>query len=69
MLRWRLAAWRRAAERPRLLEKLLDEGTRAELFLPMQEQVEGIGSGHRVRRRGATVVARSIYYAWRMSSG
>lgn len=69
MLRWRLAAWRRAAERPRLLEKLLDEGTRAELALPMQEQVAGIGSGQRVRRRSATVVARSLYYAWRMSGG
>ena len=49
------------------LEKLLDEGTRAELSLPMQEQAEGIGSGHRVRRRSATVVARSLYYAWRIA--
>ncbi|HTO73556.1 MAG TPA: nucleotidyltransferase family protein [Gemmatimonadales bacterium] len=69
VLRWRLAALRRAGERPRLLEKLLDEGTRAELRLPMQEQVAGIGSGLRVRRRSATLVARSIYYAWRIARG
>jgi hypothetical protein len=69
LLRWRLAAWRKAAERPRLLEKLLDEGTRVELGLPMQEQATGIGPGQRVRRRSATVVARCIYLAWRMTNG
>ncbi len=69
MLRWRLAAFRKAGERPRLLEKLLDEGTRAELSLPMQEQVAGTGSRLRFRRRSATVVARSLYYAWRIARG
>lgn len=69
ILRWRLAVWRRTAERPRLLDKLLDEGTRAELHLPMQEQVAGIGPGQRLRRRSATMVARSFYYLWRLTKG
>jgi hypothetical protein len=35
----------------------------------MQEQATGIGPGQRVRRRSATVVARCIYLAWRMTNG
>jgi len=69
MLRWRLAVLNRTAERPRLLEKLLEEGDRAELALPMQEQVAGIGPAQRIRRRAATVVARAIYLAWRTARG
>ncbi|MEO8030072.1 MAG: nucleotidyltransferase family protein [Gemmatimonadota bacterium] len=69
MLRWRLAVLNKTAERPRLMEKLLEEGDRAELALPMQEQVAGIGPAQRLRRRAATLVARGIYLFWRMARG
>jgi hypothetical protein len=69
MLEWRLAAFRRAGDRPRLLEKLLEEGTRVEAGMPMQELVRGKELSIHARRRSASVVARGAYYAWRMVKG
>jgi hypothetical protein len=69
VLRWRLAAFRRAGDRPRLLEKLLEEGTRVEAGLPMLELVSGKDLARHARRRSASVVARGAYYSWRMVKG
>jgi len=69
MLRWRLAAFRRAGDRPRLLEKLLEEGTRIEAGMPLQELVKGKKLTLHARRRSASMVARGAYYTWRMVRG
>jgi putative nucleotidyltransferase-like protein len=68
-LNWRLAAFRRAGDRPRLLEKLLEEGTRIEAGMPMQELVKGKELTLHARRRTASTVARGAYYTWRMVKG
>lgn len=69
VLRWRLAAFRRAGDRPRLLEKLLEEGTRIEAGMPMQELVKGKELSLHARRRTASMVARGSYYTWRTFKG
>ena len=69
VLKWRLAAFRRAGDRPRLLEKLLEEGTRIEAGMPMQELVKGKVLTLHARRRTASTVARGAYYTWRMVKG
>ncbi|MFI5210067.1 MAG: hypothetical protein ACHQ2E_06465, partial [Gemmatimonadales bacterium] len=69
VLKWRLAAFRRVGDRPRLLEKLLEEGTRIEAGMPMQELVKGKELSLHARRRTASTVARGAYYAWRMVKG
>jgi hypothetical protein len=69
LLEWRLIAFRRAGDRPRLLEKLLEEGLRAEVGMPMQELVKGKDLALHARRRTASVVARGAYYGWRMVKG
>lgn len=69
MLRWRLVAFQRAGDRPRLLEKLLEEGTRVEAGMPMQELVKGKELALHARRRAATVIARGLYRAWRVARG
>jgi len=56
----RLAGWR---------EKLLDEGTRAEVGLPLAPLVRGRAWPIHVRRRTATLVARAGYLAWRLLQG
>jgi hypothetical protein len=69
VLEWRLSVFRRAGDRPRLLEKLLEEGLRAEVGMPMQELVKGKELALQARRRTASVVARGAYYAWRLVKG
>jgi hypothetical protein len=69
VLKWRLSALRRAGDRPRLLEKLLEEGTRVEAGMPMQELVKGKDLTIHARRRTASMVARGAYHTWRAVRG
>lgn len=64
-LRWRYTAARGAMGRPRLMEKLVDEATRAEAVLPLGLCAPGTPLAGRVRRRMATTGARSLYLVWR----
>jgi hypothetical protein len=64
-LRWRLAVHRHAARHPRAAEKLVEEGTRAEIGWPILSGVPGTSPAVRMRRRVAAVAARGAYLAWR----
>lgn len=65
-LRWRLAVLRRSAGYPRAAEKLVEEGTRAEIGWPLLPGVPGTSAAVRLRRRSASLAARGVYQAWRM---
>lgn len=69
MANWRLAAIGGASRWPGWREKLLDEGTRAEIGLPHAPLVSGRAWPIQLRRRSATVVARATYRGWRMLQG
>jgi hypothetical protein len=68
-MRWRYLACRTAVGRPRLLEKLVDEATRAEARLPLASPQPGTPLFPRTRRQIATSLARSGYLAWRVVAG
>jgi len=50
-------------------EKLLDEGTRSEVGLPLAPLVSGRAWPIHVRRRSATLLARTAYLVWRPIRG
>jgi Uncharacterised nucleotidyltransferase len=68
-MRWRYLACCAAVGRPRLLEKLVDEATRAEARLPRAGTRPGIPLLPGTRRRIATTLARGGYLAWRAVAG
>jgi hypothetical protein len=49
-----------------MVEKLIEEGTRAEVGWPIMPGVAGTGPAIRLRRRLAAVAARATYRVWRM---
>ena len=63
-LRWRLGVLCRGRDAG-FTGRLLEEGTRVELGLPVAPVVEGTGSFRRTRRWVAGRVARLAYVAWR----
>ena len=65
-LRWRLAVERHLGRHPRAAEKLVEEGTRAEIGWPILPGVSGTSPAVRFRRRLAAVVARGVYRTWRV---
>jgi hypothetical protein len=65
-LRWRLAVSRHLSGHPRAAEKLVEEGTRAEIGWPILKGVPRTSTAVRLRRRLAAVAARGVYRAWRM---
>ncbi len=65
LVSWRLAVLAGAGRSASWREKLLDEGTRAEVGLPLAPLVSGRAWPIHVRRRTATVFARSAYLVWR----
>jgi hypothetical protein len=67
-LRWRLAVHGRLAKFPRTVEKLVEEGTRAEIGWPVQGGLRGTSRAVRFRRRISALVARWVYRAWLMAS-
>jgi hypothetical protein len=66
-LRWRLAVLRRGGDAG-FTGRLLEEGTRVELGLPVASVVKGTGSFRRMRRWVAGRVARLAYGAWRIAA-
>jgi hypothetical protein len=68
VLRWRLVVLKRLRLGGRMAEKLLDEGTRAEVGMPVTPAVRSRALPIRIRRRTAAFVARWSYYAWRALS-
>ncbi len=69
ILRWRLSVARRFRFGGRMAEKLLHEGTRCEVGMPLTPVVEGTSLPIRARRRTAAFVARVAYLCWRMAQG
>jgi hypothetical protein len=65
-LHWRLNVHRRWAHHPRMVEKLIEEGTRAEVGWPIMPGVAGTSPAIQLRRRLAAVAARATYRVWRM---
>lgn len=65
-LRWRLTAHRRLSRHPRVVEKLVEEGTRAEIGWPVMRAVPGTAPAVRLRRRLSALAARGGYRAWRI---
>jgi hypothetical protein len=65
-LRWRLAVLQHSVGHPRAAEKLVEEGTRAEIGWPLLPGVPGTSPAVRVRRRLAALAARGVYRAWRV---
>lgn len=68
-IRWRLAILRRAGDRPRVIEKLVDEATRAEAGLGPPGTVAGTPLALRTRRAVACAMARWTYLTWRAAAG
>jgi hypothetical protein len=66
-LRWRLAVHRQVAGYPRAVEKLIEEGTRAEIGWPILRGLPGTPPAVRLRRRLAALAARGVYRTWRMA--
>lgn len=64
-LAWRLAVFGRLRTSSPWREKLLDEGTRAQLGLPYAPLDPSRSPGIGVRRRAAAIAGRSIYRLWR----
>jgi hypothetical protein len=64
-LEWRFQVLRRARGFPRLGERLLVEGSRGELAMPVESPRQGRSVLHRLRRRVVNHVARATYLAWR----
>ncbi len=64
-LRWRLAVHRHGVGYPRVVDKLIEEGTRAEVGWPIVPGVRGTSPVVRLRRRLAALAARGAYRAWR----
>jgi Uncharacterised nucleotidyltransferase len=65
-LRWRLTVSRHVSGHPRAAEKLVEEGSRAEIGWPILKGVQRTSTAVRIRRRLAAVAARGVYRAWRM---
>jgi len=65
MVAWRLAALSRFGRLRGWRDKLLDEGTRASVGLPLASLVGGRAWPIHLRRRAACLAARSTYLAWR----
>ena len=66
---WRLAVFARSEGLPGWREKLLDEGTRASVGLPLAPLVGGRAWPIHLRRRAASLAARTTYLAWRCARG
>lgn len=66
VLHWRLNVHRRWAHHPRMVEKLIEEGTRAEVGWPIMPAVRGTSPAIRLRRRLAAMAARATYRVWRI---
>ncbi|MEP6833626.1 MAG: nucleotidyltransferase family protein [Gemmatimonas sp.] len=64
LLRWR-ATVLTASHRRDVRERLLEEGTRVEAFLPITPYVRNAGAWPNLRRRLGSVAARIAYYSWR----
>jgi hypothetical protein len=64
-LQWRLGVLRRASSTARIGEKLLQEGTRAEIGWGLTPSVAGTPALLRGRRRAAAAAARFTYRLWR----
>jgi hypothetical protein len=62
---WRVAVFAGISRSATWKEKLLEEGTRAEVGLPLAPLVGGRAWPIHVRRRSATVLARAAYLTWR----
>ena len=67
-LRWRILVCRHTASRPRMKEKLLEEGTRAETGMPMTPMIPDAALLKRLRRRTAILAARGGYRLWRVAA-
>ena len=67
-LGWRLAVVRHCGGRPRTVQTLFEEGTRAELGLVRRPALAASPAYVRTRRRATALVARLLYRAWRALS-
>ena len=67
MAAWRLAVLARPARPVDWRDKLLDEGTRSSAGLPLAPLVGGRSWPVHLRRRAASLAARSAHLAWRYS--
>jgi len=65
LLHWRFDVLRRVAFASRVGEKLILEGTLAEMGLPLTPGVAGTSVLVRARRRSAAAAARAAYLLWR----
>jgi hypothetical protein len=66
LLRWRYLVLERFSDHPRMMDKLLDEATRAEARFPLTPTVTGSSPVKKVRRRAAALGARLAYVAWQL---
>jgi hypothetical protein len=66
-LAWRLAVFGRPVRYAPWREKLLDEGTRAQLGLELAPLVRTRSIVVQARRRLATIAARGAYHLWRVT--
>ena len=67
LLRWKLSVYRRDLD-PRIERKLIAEGARAELGLPLSRDESGAPLLARLRHRSAARLARSFHSVWRRST-
>ena len=65
LLRWRLAVLRYLPFTNRMGERLIHEGTRAEVSMPLTPTVPGTPLWKRARRRSAAAAARIAFLLWR----
>jgi hypothetical protein len=68
-MRWRVAVLRMAGDRPRVIEKLVEQGTRTEAGLDIAESSSAPAGALLLRRRFAHASARRAYLAWRATAG
>ena len=66
LVSWRLSVLQGARRSRGWREKLLDEGTRTEVGLPLAPLVSGRAWPIHLRRRTATLIARAAYLGWRL---
>jgi hypothetical protein len=66
-LEWRLAVFGRPVSYQPWREKLLDEGTRAQLGMELAPLVATRSMAVQARRRLATLAARGAYHVWRVT--
>jgi hypothetical protein len=68
-LTWRLAVFRRVGRVRALREKLLEEGTRAQVGMALTPAVPNVPVVMRLRRRTAAAMARATYGLWCATRG